>query len=303
MNKRLRVSVISICLTVFLVSCGSHNEYLSKGKELIKSERRRKEERAVAQFKLAIQQEPGNAEAHYLLGFYDSQEFYNSTSSSENWEEDWEMASTENRGKHMFLAYQQEQSKYLEILVFETLRRNEPGVQNAALNALKRIYNQGDRNKLLKSLKKAIKSKDNRDRHDAHWALAEIGKDFPNTIVPLLIELLDHKRKETRLNAVKALGEIGNEKAIPELVKIVNSGSAKRASDRESPEVRQLAVEALGKIGGAAVKELVEIAENKGSSLRVDAIQALAKLGDGRAVNPLLNALGEQGSREVEIKF
>ena len=303
MNKCLKESIISICLAVFLVSCGSHNEYLSKGKELIKSERRRKEERAVAQFKLAIQQEPSNAEAHYLLGFYDSQEFYSSNSSSENWEEDWEMASTENRGKHMFLAYQQEQNKYLEILVFETLRRDEPGVQNAALNALKRIYNQGDRNKLLKSLKKAIKSKDNRDRHDAHWVLAEIGKDSPGTIVPLLIELLDHKRKETRLNAVKALGEIGDEKAIAELVEIVNSGSAKRARDRESPEVRQLAVEALGKIGGAAVKELVEIAENKGSSLRVDAIQALATLGDERAVNPLLNALSEQGSREVEIKF
>ncbi|MDE0300511.1 MAG: HEAT repeat domain-containing protein [Candidatus Poribacteria bacterium] len=303
MNRCLRGSIISICLAVFLVSCGSHNEYLSKGKELIKSERRRKEERAVAQFKLAIQQEPSNAEAHYLLGFYDSQEFYNAKSSSENWEEYWEKASTENRGKHMFLAYQQEQNKYLEILVFETLRRNEPGVQNAALNALKRIYKQGDRDKLLKSLKKAIKSKDNRDRHDAHWVLAEIGKDAPGTIVPLLVELLDHKRKETRLNAVKALGEIRDENAIPELVKIVNSGSAKRAKDRESPEVRQLAVEALGKIGGAAVKELVEIAENKGSSLRVDAIQALATLGDERAVNPLLNALGEQGSREVEIKF
>ena len=83
----------------------------------------------------------------------------------------------------------------------------------------------------------------------------------------------------------------------------MNSGSAKRAKDRESPEVRQLAVEALGKIGGSAVKELVEIAENKGSSLRVDAIQALATLGDERAVDPLLNALGEQGSREVKIKF
>jgi HEAT repeat protein len=303
MNKCLKVSVVSIGLAAFLVSCGSHNEHLSKGKELIKSDRRRKEERAVAQFKLAIQQEPTNAEAHYLLGFYDSQDFYNSESPLENWGEHWEDASAENRGKHMFLAYQQEKSKYLEILVFETLRRNELGVQNAALNALKRIYNQGDRKKLLRSLEKAIKSKDNRDRHDAHWVLAEIGKDSPNTIVPILIELLDHKRKETRLNAVKALGEIGDEMAIPELVKIVDSGSAKRAKDRENPEVRQLAVEALGKIGGAAVKELVEIAKNKGSSLRVDAIQALAKLGDERAVDPLLNALGDQGSREVEIKF
>ena len=155
MNKCLKVGIVSIGLAAFLVSCGSHNEHLSKGKELIKSDRRRKEERAVAQFKLAIRQEPTNAEAHYLLGFYDSQDFYDAESSLENWEEHRERASAENRGEHMFLAYRQEKSKYLEILVFETLRRNEPGVQNAALNALKRIYNQGDREKLLRSLEKS----------------------------------------------------------------------------------------------------------------------------------------------------
>ena len=57
--------------------------------------------------------------------------------------------------------------------------------------------------------------------------------------------------------------------------------------DREDPEVRQLAVEALGKIGGAAVPELVKIVENKGSSLRVDAIRTLAVLGDAKVVEPL----------------
>ena len=67
--------------------------------------------------------------------------------------------------------------------------------------------------------------------------------------------------------------------------------------------MRQLAVEALGKCGASAVQELVKIAENKGSSLRVDAIQALAKLGDERAVIPLLDALGAQGSREIEMRF
>ena len=83
MNKRLKVGIVSIGLAAFLISCGSHNEHLSKGKELIKSDRRRKEERAVAQFKLAIRQEPTNAEAHYLLGFYDSQDFYDAESSLE----------------------------------------------------------------------------------------------------------------------------------------------------------------------------------------------------------------------------
>ncbi len=306
MKKYINLCVVAICAVAFLSGCGSHNEHLSKGKELIKSDKRRKEERAVREFKLAIQQESDNAEALYMLGYYDSQDFYDAQESSE----DWQAADTESRGEHMFEAYQQEERKYREILVFETLRDDDLGVQSAALDALKRIYErgEGDKKKLLKALEKAIKSKDNRDRHDAHWVLAEIGKyeigkDRPSQIVPILVKLLGHKRKETRLNVVKALGEIGSESSVDELVRIVNSGSEKRKRNREHPEVRRLAVEALGKIGGRAVEELVKIAQNKGSSLRVDAIQALAKLGDDRAVQPLLDVLSAQGSREVPVKF
>ena len=115
------------------------------------------------------------------------------------------------------------------------------------------------------------------------------------------MKLLEHRRKETRLNAVKALGEVGSEAAIPPLATLIESGSAKWKRDREEPEVRQLAVEALGKIGGTAVPELVKIVQNKGSSLRVDAIRALAVLGDEKVVEPLLDALQEQGSRDVVI--
>ena len=282
-------------LAVFIVACGTQNENLSKGKELIKSDKRRKEERAVREFKLAVRQQPDIAEAHYLLGFYDSQEFYEPGTPA------WEKASIAERGNHMFRAYQAEQRKYLEMLIFETLRDDEPDVQNAALVALQQVYRKGDRGRLLSQLEKAMKSKDNRDRHDAHWVLGHLGKEDPGTLVPLLVKLLDHGRMETRLNAVKALGEVGSEQAIPALAALVESGSARWKRDREEPEVRQLAVEALGKIGGAAVPELVKIVQNKGSSLRVDAIRALSTLGDEKAVSPLLDALKAQSSREVVI--
>ena len=155
------------------------------------------------------------------------------------------------------------------------------------------------------SIKKAITSKDNRDRQDAQTVYTTIGKDprFTPEIVKILTDLLDYKRKETRLNIVKSLGEIGNETAIEKLVKIVNSGSEKRKKDRESSEGRRLAGEALGKIGDRAVEELVRIIQNKGSSMRVDAIQALEKLGDERGIPPLLNVLSEQGGREVTISY
>ena len=286
---------LALTLTLFVIGCGTQNENLAKGKELIKSDKRRKEERAVREFKLALQQQIDNAEAHYLLGFYNAQEFYEPDTA------DWQEASITERGKQMFLAYQAEQRKYLARLVFETLRDDDRDIQNAALDALTRIYNQGDRNRLLSQLQKAIKSSDNRDRHNAHWVLGHLGKEDPGTVVPILIKLLDHRRTETRLNAVKALGEAGSEQAIPALAALIESGSARWKRDREEPEVRQLAVEALGKIGGAAVPELVKIVQNKGSSLRVDAIRALAVLGDEKVVEPLLEALKEQSSREVAI--
>ena len=286
-----------IGLVFFALGCGNQNEHLAKGKELIKSDKRRKEERAVREFKLAIEQEKDNAEAHYLLGFYDSQEFY------EKNQPDWNQATIAQRGQHMFKAYQQEAGEYLEILVFDTLRDDDVNVQNAALEALTLIYQKGGRKQLLKQLQKAIKSKDNRDRHDAQWVMANIGKSDPSTMVPILIELLNHKQMGTRLNAVKALGEIGSEAAIPALGELIESGSARREADREVPEVRQLAVAALGKIGGKAVPELVKITQNKGSSLRVDAIRALSTLGDEKAVQPLLDALKEKSSREVIVKL
>ena len=286
---------IALTLVLFSVGCGTQNENLAKGKELIKSDKRRKEERAVREFKLAIQQQVDNAEAHYLLGLYNSQEFYEPNTT------DWEEAAVTERGKHMFLAYQAEKRKYLERLVFETLRDDDLDIQNAALDALKRVYNQGDQKQLLSQLQKAIKSSDNRDRHNAHWVLGHLGQDDPSTIVPILVKLLDHGRTETRLNAVKALGETGSEAAIPALAALIESGSARSKRDREEPEVRQLAVAALGQIGGAAVPELVKIVENKGSSLRVDAIRTLAVLGDAKVVEPLLDALQEQSNRDVVI--
>lgn len=297
---------ITASLLVFTgIGCTSQNKDLSKGKELIKSDKRRKEERAVEKFKLAVETVQNNvkdrAEANYLLGFYNSQEFYNEDEEAKA----YNAASINKRGDHMYKAYSNSPKKYLEILIFETLRSQDPSIQDAARHALKQIYNHGNRQQLLKALKKAITSKDNRDRQDARTVYTVIGKDprFTQGIVKILMDFLDHKRKETRLNAVKSLGEIGNEVAIEKLVKIINSGSETWETKRESPEVRRLAVEALGKIGGQAVGELVSIIQNKGSSMRVDAIQALENLGDERAISPLLSVLSEQGSREVVISY
>ena len=72
-NRPMKKISITLTLVLFIVGCGTQNENLAKGKELIKSDKRRKEERAVREFKLALQQQTDSAEAHYLLGLYNSQ--------------------------------------------------------------------------------------------------------------------------------------------------------------------------------------------------------------------------------------
>ena len=450
---RTLLSLIA-CFTLiaFVMGCGSQNEHLSKGKELIKSNKREKEAKATREFKEAVDIEPDNAEAHYLLGYYASEmeveieigaqdkqpglkvedngvivsevqsyspadragmrvgdiiykvgslEIHNEEDyqravkasldagkvtlqlaeskgtetilrsvdvSVQNADEDFGLKITDNgvivskvqenslaaseyievgesiqavdgreikdstdyqqaveetmnkswtvqmklkapvekRGEHMYLAYKHDHKKYLEILVYETLRDREPEIQEAALNALKRIYMSDDKKAqkdVLKSLMDAIKSKDSRDRYDAGWVLAELGKRDSDTIVPKLIDLFEHKRMGTRLNAVLALGKIKDKRAVEHLVKLIMSGSEEDEDKREDVEVRRLAVEALSKMGSSVVDELVAILENRGSAMRVDAIEVLTQIGDEHAVPSLLKVLGEQGSRQVEVRF
>ncbi len=160
MKNSFQIAIAGLVILFLFLGCGSQNKNLSKGKEWVKSNKRHREERAVERFKLAIKEEPENAEAHYLLGYYD------------------EKIPVDSRGEHMYKAYQYDAKKYLEILVFETLRDREPSVREAALDALKRIYatSDSDKKRAMKQLKKAIESKDSRDRHDAQWVLAELGR-------------------------------------------------------------------------------------------------------------------------------
>jgi len=291
-GKVRKITAISLCLLfsaamLLVLGCGAQNEHLAKGKELLKSNKRRKEERAVAEFKLAIKEEPDNAEAHYLIGYYD------------------ENATIQQRGEHLYLAYKNDRRKYLDVLIYETLRVNDRDLIQATLYALRKAYKTGGQKEVLKKLLEAIKSKDSRDRYDAGVALAYIGdkkEGDPDRVVPELIKLLDHKRMGTRLNAVLALGEIGDERAVDPIYQRIILITEEKSE--ESPEVRRLAVEAIGKIGTkSAISKLIEIIQDKGSSLRVDAIEVLAKIAGQDVVPILTHILGEKGAREVKVKI
>ena len=233
-----------ICIAMIsVIGCGSQNEYLSKGKEWVKSDKRGKIQKAVAQFELAIGKDPNNAEAHYLLGYYD------------------ENSTIERRAEQMLLAYKYDKRKYLKILIEEALRDRDDNVRQSALKALQDINANID--PMIKPLVKVLKSKDSRDRDDAALVLSKLNNR--KEVVDRLMQedIIKHKRMATRFDAVRALGDIGDPKAITALMERI---TALKTEDQkgEEAEVRRAGVVALRQI---AKREIEIIGENGNSPL------------------------------------
>ncbi len=242
---RKAVFVTFVCFAmIWMVGCGSQNEYLSKGKEWVKSDKRGRISKAVAQFELAVEKEPTNAEAHYLLGYYD------------------ENATIERRAEQMVLAYKHDKKKYLKTLIEETLRDRDENVRQSAILALQTIHAQID--PIIKSFVKKLKSKDSRDRDNAALVLSKLSKH--REVVDRLIQedIIEHKRMETRFDAVRALGDIGDAKGIDALMARITVLKTKDEKGEES-EVRRAAVVALKQIS----KRKIEIKGNNSQLLDI----------------------------------
>ena len=236
--------ILFMCVAmIFVIGCGSQNEYLSKGKEWVKSDKRGKIQKAVAQFELAVGKESNNAEAHYLLGYYD------------------ENATIERRAEQMVLAYKNEKRKYLKILIEEALRDRDENVRKSALKALIDINAQID--PMIKPLVKVLKSKDSRDRDDAALVLSKLNNRKEVIDRLMQSDIIKHKRMGTRFDAVRALGDIGDPKAISALMERI---TALKTEDQkgEEAEVKRAAVVALRQI---AKRKIDVVGENGNSSL------------------------------------
>lgn len=121
---------------------------------------------------------------------------------------------------------------------------------------------------------------------------AESLHDIGKPAVPLLIEALDDESWRVRQMSVEALGRIGETEALELLI---------RRLDDEDERVRGVVPRALGAIGDdAAVEPLINAMNtDPDSGVRHQATQALGEFRGERVVRSLINALDAQDTRVV----
>ena len=115
-------------------------------------------------------------------------------------------------------------------------------------------------------------------------ALIEMGEP----VVEPLIQALENDNPEVRENAAQALGKIENERAIDPLIEVLAD---------EQREVQKAAIDALANIGEPAVEPLVKIMNdpNKIFPTRQNAIRALGGIGEP-AIESLIQILDIKGT-------
>ena len=107
-----------------------------------------------------------------------------------------------------------------------------------------------------------------------------------------LLETLDHEQHPVRQMAALALGDIGDPRAVADLVK--------RLGDPQDA-VRQAAAHSLGKIGSKeAVEPLLQSLEDESEIVRNAAVKALGLIGDPRALPALMRAMDEDTETVAE---
>jgi hypothetical protein len=120
-------------------------------------------------------------------------------------------------------------------------------------------------------------------RIDAAFLLAKETQHQEPAAVPGLLDALRDENSQVRTAAVKALGEIGDSAAVPEVL-------AAMVKD-PSGDVRWMASAALGKMGTAAVPGLMNALRDEDWKVRRSAAEALWGMSEPAAVPGLMEAL------------
>ena len=122
---------------------------------------------------------------------------------------------------------------------------------------------------------------------DSRWWGLRVLAQSPDAQAEWLVPFLNDSAPEVRQCAALGLTIKPHESAIQPLI---------RALSDEDAMVGNLAANALVKIGGAAVPELIEVVKNASQSTRIHALRALAEIRDHRAIPLMMQVIQEDSA-------
>jgi HEAT repeat protein len=123
-------------------------------------------------------------------------------------------------------------------------------------------------------------------------ALKTLAEMNSTAAVPAIVEILDGEDTDLKFEAIRALGKLKAQKAVPKLIAMLEPG--------EEPKVRHAAARSLGQIGTQeGLIALEHTAEDADPLTRVEAASALMIRAPGRAAK-VLHSLLLDGSAEAK---
>ena len=122
------------------------------------------------------------------------------------------------------------------------------------------------------------------------WAVRGLAEVEDERVTDLLVNALADADQGVRWCAGLALRNHPSEKAAPALISLLSNHDAL---------TRRLAGDALIAVGGRVVPQLIEVLQHGEHVARLEAVRALAKIGDQRAI-PILFEVLEDGSALIE---
>jgi HEAT repeat protein len=114
------------------------------------------------------------------------------------------------------------------------------------------------------------------------WATRALGACQGPEVTPLLLRSLRDKEKSVQYCAAVALREQPDITAVPALISLLGN---------QDPFLAHLAADALTVIGPAATPALIAVMEHGSHQELLNAVRALSKIGDYRAIPSLFKAL------------
>lgn len=161
----------------------------------------------------------------------------------------------------------------LYALVAELTCGDETRAEKAALDLA--AY----QNQAIPVLKSLLSSPDADTRW---WATRALGACKSPQVTPLLLRSLRDKEKSVQYCAAVALREQPDITAVPALISMLGS---------QDPYLARLSADALAVIGPAATPALIAVMEHGSQQELLNAVRALSKIGDYRAIPSLFKAL------------